>query len=458
MWAAVLLGTAARIAALVIRPLWADEIFTLTLARRPVPEILATLRLDSGPPLHYLVSKLVLAPCGGPGPLDVVVRLVSFTASLLHVPLFVAIGRRLGKESAGWTAATLYALFPLAVSYAAEGRGYALASLLVLLAFERCLALREKPGTGRAVLVGSLAAAALLTHYLALLPLAGFVSLFRGSSREARRSLLLAGGVAAALASLWLPVATAQPRASMAWVDAAPTLASASRIALNVAFGIETAPLWPLSLAALLALAFLSLRAILSDAAASVAALGLLSLALLAFVTPVVLLPERASILLLPFVALAAAGWTPLAALSSLLSIATLVVQIPAQTHRLPSEALAERVQAFARSGSSVCAVGLWGPELAYRMERAGLGGRVVLFPSDVAAHPGWYEESVVPPDRLRAEALALVARADRPELFVLSPSRASGALKEALARVPQRRVGETPLFELVEVPRQSRQ
>jgi len=145
-WTAIAAGVAARVFTLAVRPLWADEIFTLTLAKKSIPEILAALGVDSGPPLHYLAAHLLLAPFGPlPGRADVLVRILSLVASLLHLPLLAVVARRLGRPALGLTAAALFAISPLAVAYAAEGRAYALASLFVLLAFERALALREAP-------------------------------------------------------------------------------------------------------------------------------------------------------------------------------------------------------------------------------------------------------------------------------------------------------------------------
>ncbi|MCL4808527.1 MAG: hypothetical protein KJ062_12185, partial [Thermoanaerobaculia bacterium] len=92
--AALVAGAAARLLLAFERPLWADEVFTLDLARRSLAGLLAALRNDSGPPLHYLAAKLVLLPFPAPGAADVAVRLISVVASLLHVPLLVGIGRR----------------------------------------------------------------------------------------------------------------------------------------------------------------------------------------------------------------------------------------------------------------------------------------------------------------------------------------------------------------------------
>src|ERR1700693_2272029 len=145
-WAAMGVGVVARVFSLVVRPLWADEIFTLTVARKSPSEILAALRVDSGPPLHYVFAHVLLMPFSpAPGFPDVLVRLFSLVASLLHLPLLFTVARRLGREEMGLPAAALSSVSPLAVASAAEGRAYALASLLVLLAFERALALRERP-------------------------------------------------------------------------------------------------------------------------------------------------------------------------------------------------------------------------------------------------------------------------------------------------------------------------
>ena len=187
-WAAIAVGVFARVFSLVVRPLWADEIFTLTVARKSVSEILAALRVDSGPPLHYLFAYALLAPFPAPGLPDVLVRVLSLVASLLHLPLLFAVARRLGRPALGLPAAALFAIFPLAVAYAAEGRAYALASLLALAAFERALALRETPRPGIALGLAFAAAGAVLTHYLAAFPVAALAIFARDARPASRRA------------------------------------------------------------------------------------------------------------------------------------------------------------------------------------------------------------------------------------------------------------------------------
>ena len=237
--AAFAAGALGRAWAVFARPLWADEIFTLTVARRSVPEILAALRVDSGPPLHYLAAHALLLPFPAPGPGDVVVRLFSLAASLLHLPLLVLVGKRFGRPATGLAAAALYAVFPLAVLYGAEGRGYALASLLALLAFERALALRERPRFRTGAALALAAAGAVLTHYLAVFPVAALALLAVSARPPARRALALSGAGAALLAAPWIPVALRQPVASMAWARGSAFAGALRDFPANLAFGVE---------------------------------------------------------------------------------------------------------------------------------------------------------------------------------------------------------------------------
>jgi len=458
--AAILVGVTARIAFLAEKPLWSDEIFTLTLARQPAAEIVEALRLDSGPPLHYVLARLVLLPLGAsPGPSDIAVRILSLAASLLHLPLLVLVARRLGRPEAGLPAAALYALFPIAVDYAAEGRAYAIASLLVLAAFERALALREQPTAGRAVALAFATGGAVLFHYLALFPVAGLAALFPSSTGRTRRLLTAAGGGGALLFLPWLPVALRQPSASMAWSREAPFAMAPLHLPVNLGFGISPlsgglALLVPLSLLVLGAALFAAWRSAFRPVAAVFLA-GVSLLLLAHLVLRAVLLPERSAVLFLPLVALLLAGAPrPVPLLSAAASLVGLVLSLRSMAAPSPGETLAGLVRPLVAEGRSVCATGLWGPELDYRLARAGLPGRVVLFPSDVVRHRGWYHEEEAGSDRLLAEARALAASSSRPALFVLPRgSRAADALRAALGPLVPRPVAGSPLVEVLEVP-----
>lgn len=458
--AAILVGAAARIAFLVKKPLWSDEIFTLTLARLPAAGIIDALRLDSGPPLHYFLARFVLFPFGtSPGPPDVAIRVLSLVASLLHLPLLALVARRLGRPGTGLPAAALYAVFPIAVDYAAEGRAYAVASLLVLAAFERALALRERPTEGRAVALALAAGGAVLFHYLALFPVAALAALFPSASGRARKFLVAAGVGSALLFLPWLPVALRQPSASMAWSHEAPFAMAPLHLPVNLGFGISPfagglAVLVPLSLLLLGVALFAAWRGSFRPVAA-VFLVGVFLLLLAHLAVRAVLLPERPAVFFLPFVALLfAEAPRPVPLLSAAASLAGLTLALRGVATVSPGETLAGIVRPLVAEGRSVCAVGLWGPELDYRLARAGLPGRVVLFPSDIARHPGWYREEEIESARLLTEARALVASPSRPALFVLpAGSLAAAALRAAVEPLRPRPLAANAFLDIVEAP-----
>jgi uncharacterized membrane protein len=455
-WTAIAVGIAARVFTLAVRPLWADEIFTLTLARKSIPEILAALRVDSGPPLHYLAAHLLLAPFGPlPGRADVLVRVLSLVASLLHLPLFAVVARRLGRSAFGLTASALFAISPLAVAYAAEGRAYALASLFVLLAFERALALREKPRLGVAAGLSFAAAGAVLTHYLAVFPVAALAILAWDARPRSRMALVLSGLGAAAIAAAWIPVAITQPRASMAWSDWTGFSGALREFPANLAFGAPagSGAMTTLGAAGALLLAALLARAWQGVFSPVARVLGI-SLALLAvgqFAAGSLVLPERTALVFLPLAALLLADAPPaVPALAGTLSAALLALWLPRAAEPSPGELLARFLEAPARAGRRVLAAGYWGPELDYRLARAGAPGRVVLFPSEVAGHPGWYREEEISSAQLAAEADAALAAPVSPTIFVLPRgARASVVLASRLG--PVRRLFSSPLVDVVE-------
>ena len=77
---AVGVGLLARVVLIHTRSLWFDEVLTMDLARRTLPDLFVALGQESNAPVHYLLAKLMLAPLGGPGTLDFVVRYLSLAA------------------------------------------------------------------------------------------------------------------------------------------------------------------------------------------------------------------------------------------------------------------------------------------------------------------------------------------------------------------------------------------
>jgi len=454
-WTAIAVGVAARVFSLVVRPLWADEIFTLTVARKSAPEILAALRVDSGPPLHYFCAYVLLAPFAAPGLPDGLVRVLSLAASLLHLPLLFTVARRLGREEMGLPAAALYSVFPLAVGFAAEGRAYALASLLALLAFERALALRERPRPLTALALTLAAAGAVLTHYLAVFPVAALAILTFDARPAARHALVLSGLAATALAATWLPIALAQPHASMAWSMEAGFASALRDFPANLVFGAPAGgpAMSALGVAGAVLLAALLVREWRGVVApvARVLGVSLARRARAGLAAGTLVLPERTALVFLPFIALLLAAAPPFVpAAAGTVATALLALSLPRAAEPSPGALLARLLEAPARAGRRVLAAGYWGPELDYRLQRAGAPGRVVLFPSAVAAHPGWYHEGEIPNATLAAEADKVLSAPLAPTLFVLPHgSRASAAITSRLGHA--RRLLSSPLVDVVE-------
>ena len=416
--------------------------------------MLAALRVDSGPPLHYALAYVLLMPFPAPGFPDVLVRVLSLAASLLHLPLFFAVARRLGRAEIGLPAAALYSVFPLAVAYAAEGRAYALASLLTFLAFERALALREKPRLGTALGLTLAAAGAVLTHYLAVFPVTALALLAFDARPVSRRALVLSGLAAAALAATWVPIALMQPHASMAW-STETGLASALRdFPANLAFGAPAGGPAMLALGVLGAIVVVALvarewRGVLAPVA-RVLGVSLALLGLAELWTGALVLPERTALVFLPLVVLLLAAAPPFVpAAVGTLATALLALWLPRALEPSPGALLARLLEAPAGRGGSSSPRVPGDPSWTTGSTRRGARPRDP-FPSAVAAHPGWYHEEEIPNATLASEADAVLSAPGAPTLFVLPHgSRASAVIASRLGHA--RRLLSSPLVEVVE-------
>lgn len=178
--AIVALFLAVRLVLWKVRQPFFDELFTWWIARKPFGGIVDALRFDSGPPLYYFLVKLLPNPRG-----------VSLVASLIAI---VAVLRK-----RHFAAATLLALFPPAVLFAADGRAYALCAMFVTLGV---LALADD----RDWLAAFAFVLAAYSHYYGVL----FFPLLLRRPRTLIVTLLFAP-------QLWL--AAHQPREAMEWME-----------------------------------------------------------------------------------------------------------------------------------------------------------------------------------------------------------------------------------------------
>ncbi len=197
--------------ALLLRP-WHDEFFTLWAAGLPLIKLFQALRWDSGPPLWYLLIKLLLF--FGVPPL-VAARGLSVLAGAVAVGLLARAAALFNRKAQGWVAWFL-ALHPLAVMWSAEARAYGL--LVAFLAGSLVLLGHAMAGKERGWLsLAAVLAGALYTHALALLWLGALLAY-----ALVERSRPLVWACASALASFapWLPVMARQPVEAVAWMTA----------------------------------------------------------------------------------------------------------------------------------------------------------------------------------------------------------------------------------------------
>jgi 4-amino-4-deoxy-L-arabinose transferase-like glycosyltransferase len=110
--------------------LWLDESNSVIIAGEDFSGLVARLRLDSSPPLYYLLLR-VWTQVFGIGPLAV--KSLSAVFGTLLIPATYLLGKELaGRRTALWTA-VLITVAPLAIYYSREVRMYSLLPLLAVL-------------------------------------------------------------------------------------------------------------------------------------------------------------------------------------------------------------------------------------------------------------------------------------------------------------------------------------
>ncbi len=181
-------------------------------------------RSDTSPPLYYLALSGWLQAVGAS---DLALRGFSVLWALAAFPLIGALAAQLGGRRAALPALLLYAVSPIAVYYATEGRMYSL--LWFLTTACAYVALRLHQRGARPHLIASwtlLGAAGLLTHYFFLFPWAAMaVWLAHTPGRASRAPLALATAVSGLLALPWyaeIPATLTQWRVTAGWLEMQP--------------------------------------------------------------------------------------------------------------------------------------------------------------------------------------------------------------------------------------------
>lgn len=263
--AALVLTALVRVPSLTRQGLWVDEIFSLAMAtghslehpaaladpsagdfvqgagtrsseewrayaRHDEPaagagRVLRAVRLsDTNPPLYYL-ALWAWTRCFGTG--DAALRGLSLLCALACVPFLARLARRMGGHRAVVPVLVLFALTPLSIYYATEGRMYALLWLELVVLAELTLALRARGGGARRLSAWSLVAAAgFLTHYFFAFAWLALVACLAWRPRRLERGkLALALGATGLLVLPWyahLGESLRGWRVTMDWLEVRP--------------------------------------------------------------------------------------------------------------------------------------------------------------------------------------------------------------------------------------------
>lgn len=444
-WAAAIAAgaAAARLALLLLRPLWYDEIFTVWAARASVAALMTALSFDSGPPLFYLLEKPFVLLAESARLPDSLARLLPFAATLL---LFAA-ARTLDSRAARGRFVVLLAASPLLLAYSGEARAYALLSLGSFVLF--LLAFRSAPTRSRLALTALAASALLAIHYLALFVVVAVALCAFALSRRTTALAALSGFLPFAF---WVPVLKAQPAEALAWMrESAPASLIGFLSALGGAGRIPDplgGPLPTLLFGLGAAAGALALFAVGRDAdretraALWVSLLALSGAAAASIVRPVAF-AGRTEMAVLPIWLWGLArsgeagrlGRRAAAAAASIGAVSSLVL-FAAPRDEPEYAAAARALSTLAARGDLVVAGGACYLPARLERDRGRLPANLAALPESLERHPGWFAPA--PPtqdDALRLEHRLAAVPAGRRVLVLLPAALLTPALTEVLGR-----------------------
>lgn len=472
-WPVTLLAAAGlvlRAAGALLRRPWHDEYFTVWIADSPWSELVPALAQDSGPPLPYVLAKLLAFL--GMAPLAAA-RLVAVLAGFAAILVVARAARATaGPRAAMWTVALL-AFHPLAVAWSCEGRAYALLLLGAALVWEGLAHVaRHQRGSWRLVAGAGLA---LWSHGLGLILLVATVVGGLFLPRAARRQSMAAAALALVSFLPWVPVMLTQPPASLAWMARAwQSLEPWHKVVAPIAFLPPGArfgsaldlPSAPLAIVVVSAIATVALAAIavVTRQREVLLTLGLVllpvaALAALAHLAVPAFYPGRGEALYLaPALGLLAAGairGRPHALVGILLvGIGAVTCSVALNSWRntppRPEEQLAHIVATHVPSGGTVLVEGYWRLGLWYYLgaQRPRFG--LETFPPAANAHPGWYEGGGTAAEaELARLRLVTEVQQGRSVACVLPPPGAPSVLRTAAAAAGLTPVTATPAAEV---------
>ncbi len=223
------IGATVRFVTLDRQSFWIDEIVTVGLLAKPLPDMLGTLPdAESTPPLYYILAWFWsrLAGMDEPG-----LRSLSALFGTLTIPVCYAAARTLVSHRVGVIVAALATTSPLLVWYSQEARAYSLFVLLGALSFLAFALALDNPSPRRLAFWAGASSLMIVTHYFGVFLLVPEAALLLYRRRS--RATWVATGAIVGVGVAVLPLAAYQAMyASSRWirlVDLAARIEEAAR-------------------------------------------------------------------------------------------------------------------------------------------------------------------------------------------------------------------------------------
>ena len=223
------IGATVRFVTLDRQSFWIDEIVTVGLLAKPLPDMLGTLPdAESTPPLYYILAWFWsrLAGMDEPG-----LRSLSALFGTLTIPVCYAAARTLVSHRVGVIVAALATTSPLLVWYSQEARAYSLFVLLGALSFLAFALALDNPSPRRLAFWAGASSLMIVTHYFGVFLLVPEAALLLYRRRS--RATWVATGAIVGVGVAVLPLAVYQAMyASSRWirlVDLAARIEEAAR-------------------------------------------------------------------------------------------------------------------------------------------------------------------------------------------------------------------------------------
>jgi 4-amino-4-deoxy-L-arabinose transferase-like glycosyltransferase len=196
----LLLALALRMYALGSQSVWIDEAYSLELAEKSLPAIVAETARDNHPPLYYLLlAAWVRLGSAGEG----WARALSVLFGLVLVASFYWFCRQISNRATSMIAAGLLAVSPLAIWHSQDARMYALMLATMYLALALFLHYLEKGSPASLALFTLLLAGSFYTHVYSLFALPVLAAHLLWSRRETPAFRTRRASVALGIAALF---------------------------------------------------------------------------------------------------------------------------------------------------------------------------------------------------------------------------------------------------------------